>query len=75
MRLRKKMRLIAIDKNSFYFYAQCSECKAHLFYKSNGMLNAFVERFEWDLDYKMHVNDCVNLRVVKVLGGIYEKKN
>jgi hypothetical protein len=69
------MRLVAIDKSSFYFHAQCAECKEHFFYKSSGLVSSFINRWEFDLDFKMHVSDCVNLRVVKVLGGIYEKKN
>lgn len=69
------MRLIAIDRNSFYFHAQCSECKDHFFYKSSGMISAVIDRWEFDLDFKMHVSDCINKRIVMVLGGIYEKKN
>lgn len=69
------MRLIAIDRNSFYFHAQCEECKEHFFYKSDGMLRSFVNTWFFDLDFKTHVLDCVDKRVTMVLGGVYEKKN
>jgi len=63
------MRLLAVDSENVFYYAECKHCRDKFFYKTPGILRALWDKWEFDLDFKMHVVDCVNNRVKKVLSG------